>query len=260
VTWAVFDPNGPSPVTYGVRRLQAREQAPTACVAPTASGVASGWTDTGADDGSTYRYAVFADNGRYCTVSVSGEATSLAAPGPARGEAVVADNNGSGQFDLRAGALSVASGTAVRYEYRLNGGGWSPVVSDQWLTDGNPTLYGSPVDVQFRGCRDASQTFCGPESATTTLTPVSTRAGIAACLVGAPPVVTPPGNIGAGASPVTVSYMFAYRTTNNPTWSTFNFTEATPVPATALEVRVQATVNIGGVIRLDPGFGQGTCG
>ena len=260
VTWAAFDPNGPSPVAYGVRRLQAGESAPSACVAPTATGVASGWTDTEGSDGATYRYAVFADNGRYCTVSVSGEATSLSAPGQATGEAVVADNNGSGQFDLRAGALSVASGTAVRYEYRLNGGLWAAVAPGQWLTDGDPTLYGSAVGVQFRGCRDASQTFCGPESATTTLTPVSTRAGIAACLVGAPPAVAPPGNIGAGVSPVTVSYMFSYYTANNPSWSTFNFTETTPVPATALEVRVQATVNIGGVIRLDPGFGQGPCG
>jgi len=260
VTWGAFDQNGPSPVGYSVRRLQAGEPAPTACVAPTASGVSSGWLDTGGDDGATYRYAVFADNGRYCTVSVSGEATSLSAPGPATGEAVVADNNGSGQFDVRAGALSVTSGTAVRYEYRLNGGAWAPVVAGQWLTGADATLYGSAVGVQFRGCRDASATFCGPESGTTTLTPVSTRAGIAACVVGAPPAVAPPGNIGAGGSPVTVTYMFAYRTQNNPTWSTFNFTGATPVPATALEVRVQSTVTIGGVIRLDPGFGQGTCG
>ena len=256
VTWGASASNGGGSVSYDIARVTGTAT-PADCSAEPAlaTNVTSPYTDTTAVDGETYSYFVYASNGSYCTASGTGATISLEAPGATTGGASV-ENRGTGQFDILAGALS-ASGTVVKYQYLLSSDGtWRDLPGDNWATAlGAPgTTYGQPIDVSFRACRNDSDSYCGPASATTTLTPVNARVTGASCAAssGTAPVIDQPANVGG----VSASYQVAY---NQPilfldSWSSFGSADD-PVPGDATEMRVKATVNG----YTDPGYGQFTC-
>ncbi|WP_167140367.1 Ig-like domain-containing protein [Diaminobutyricimonas sp. TR449] len=259
VSWGAAAENGAAGVTYSIARFDGSRSAP-AC-SPTskpgviAAGVNSPWTDSTARDRNTYTYVVYADNGYHCTSATTGEVESKQVPGQASGSISV-QSSGGGQFDIRVDSLSVASGTADKYQYRIGGSAWRDVTVGQWLTSlAGSGVYGNQQNVEFRGCRDRSDTFCGPPSIPLTATPVNTRAGIQSCVVGSNPIPTAPNNNGAAA---TVLYMFSYNISvlgTPPTWSGFTYTETTAVPPGAVAARVRATVTIGSNSYTDPGWG-----
>jgi hypothetical protein len=262
VRWDAFDPNGARSVDYSVRRVVGSAADPTCTPQATATGVTSPWTDTATADGQTYSYVVYADNGSYCTAVSTGPAISKSPPGAASGTAAVEANSG-GKFDVRAkGPLGVASGVAERFEYRLNGGTWSPVVPEQWLTSAaDSSVYGTAVTVQYRGCRDETTIYCGPPSAATVLTPVDTRVVSASCVKDGvlPLAVDAPANAGSPASSYQVAYLRAVDP-DSPTWDEpyVAYTDD-PVPSEAIGVRVRATVTLGGDTYTDPGYGEFPC-
>jgi hypothetical protein len=263
VSWGASDPNGPLSVSYRVKRYNVGETAPATCPSGSTAGVTSPWTDTGTSDGNSYFYVISADNGMYCTPTVSSVAISLASPGKASGTASIKDHTVSGQWDIQVGlSFSVASGTAARYQYRLNGGTWADVVAGQWLTSGADTsVYGTAVTVEYRGCRDASVSFCGAESNPISLVPVNSRAAITSCLVGSVPVSTAAVNAG---TPV-VRFLYSYNDGGTTAiWSPFTENAVAPVPAAVgsgtTSVRVKTVVEIGGPpYYTDAGYGEGTC-
>jgi hypothetical protein len=257
VSWGPSDPNGGGPVSYSIARVDGA-QSPTNCtsVAPLATGVTSPWSDPTSVDGETYTYFVYSDNGSYCSASSTGATLSLEAPGVASGTASVADR-GTGQFDIRAGALS-ASGTVAKFQYLLSSDAvWRDVPGDDWLTTlGNPgATYGQAVDVSFRACRNDTNNYCGPASGLTTLVPVNARVTAAICTTGSPPLITEPSNVGA----VTVSYAISYNqpiVLGIPHWdNSFGSSAGDPVPNDAEGMRVKATVNG----YEDPDYGEFSC-
>jgi hypothetical protein len=269
VTWKAFDANGGGTVTYGVRRVTGTTAEASCATPPTVKGLTSTtWIDTATTDGETYTYVVYADNGSYCTAVSSGPAISKASPGPVSGSATaVIEASGrsadSGQFDVRAkGPFAVDSGVAERFEYRLNGGGWAPVASEQWLTSlANSAVYGTPVTVEYRGCRDDSQAYCGPASAAVTLVPVNTRVTTVSCVKDGvlPLAITEPFNNGAATS---ARYEVKYIRdvlgvpVADPEFSAYT---QDPVPSDAIAVRVRATVSVGGATYVDPVYGEFPC-
>ncbi|HRQ00080.1 MAG TPA: Ig-like domain-containing protein [Terrimesophilobacter sp.] len=275
VSWGASNPNGsPSPVTYSVGRFVEGEVLPTSCQPPSpGSGgeVASPWVDATVGDQVTYRYAVYSDNDFYCTVTVSGPVLTMQPPGQASGSTTIEFRDG--QFDVRAGSdLAVASLTAEKFQVSINGGAFSDVVPGQWLTSSaNLAVYGSDLTVQYRGCRDSSELFCGPASDPTTVKPVNTRVpDMLSCVVGAQAMPSPPAN--PGGTP-TVSYLFSFHDGGAASeWSAFSPDGTVPPPAPPLDpddpdeppavvqVRVKATVDFGdGTPRTNEGFEQFMC-
>ena len=248
VAWGGFDANG-GILSYTVRRYAAGQDVPTSC-APGGGGQSSPFTDGTAEAGQRYTYVVSASNSLYCT-SVSAEARSMAPPGTASAVVSVEDR-GTGQFDLRA-SNPQASGIVDRFQYRLGGGDWRDVPGDGWLTSAaNGAYYGLATEVQFRACADAGTDFCSDQpSATTVATPLSVRAGVLGCVPGQVPQPTAPPNLG----PVDVSFAFSYRADGGE-WSAYT---GDPVPSDAVEVRVRATVTLGGVDFVDSGYGGSAC-
>ncbi|MDQ1549328.1 MAG: large repetitive protein, partial [Microbacteriaceae bacterium] len=265
LNYGASDGNG-HPVSYSYGRVNGSASAPDCTPSNKPNPIAlvsspGGWRDTNTADGQSYTYFVYADNGFYCTATASGTVLRLDPPGQASGTATVQDHLGSGQYDIQAGSsFTVASGSAAKYEYRLNGGGWAGVTAGQWLTSaGDSSVYGNAISVTFRGCRDQSESYCGPESAATVLTPVNTRAAIQSCVVGSVPNSTTPTN--AGNPPV--SWEYSYNDGGpGPTWSPYAADAKAPPPASpggTTGVRVKATVTVGGTSYTDPGYGEGTC-
>ena len=262
VTWGVSEPNGNFPVSYTVRRYDAGAAAPTRCPPDDTVNVSSPWTDTTAGEGYRYFYVISASNGLYCTPTVSATATSLKSPGVATGSASIEDHSGSGQFDIQAGnSFSVPSGssTPAKYQYRLNGGAWADVVAGQWLTSAADTsVYGTSVMVEFRGCRDASDNYCGPASTATTLTPVNTRVADLVCQTGRAVNISPPPN---NQAPFTTTYEVKYNHSVagvdfwDSTWATYSSSDTAPADATQIMVRATVTVTASGNNYTDPGYG-----
>jgi hypothetical protein len=262
VTWGTADGNGAAQVSYSVGRLGGDVGAPP-CLSGTgkpgerASGVSSGWTDDTAEDGETYTYVVYVDNGVHCTAAAARAIESKRPPGAASAS-VAAEYHATGQFDVRVRDLA-ASGIVRHYEYRLGGGAWSALPGDGWLTSvGDPSYYGTPVSVALRACRDETQDYCGEASPEYVATPVDVRAGVTSCVVDSRPVVVPPINFGAAS----VSYALSY---NDPVlvlpgWSDFSYTENDPVPSGSVGVRVRATVTVEGTAYVDEGYGEAECG
>ena len=257
VTWGVSGPNGGGTVSYSIARIDgAGSPADCSSVAPMVSGISSPWTDTSSVDGETYTYFIYSSNGSYCTPTSTGATISLEAPGAASGSASVL-NRGTGQFDIRAGALS-AGGTVVKFQYLLSSdGAWRDLPGDNWLTSlGDPgATYGQSIDVSFRACRNDTDNYCGPASDLTTLTPVNARVTNAICDAtnDTPPTIDEPTNVGAVTSSFVISYNQPFLLFDN--WSDFDFSASDPVPSNATEMRVRATVNG----YQDPGSGQFTC-
>jgi hypothetical protein len=264
VSWGAFDRNGGDDVRYSVRRAAGTSAGASCAPAPTAAGVTSPWTDSATTDGESYTYVVYADNGGYCTAVSTGTAVSKSPPGPASGAVVVEQNGASGKFDVRAaGPFAVESGVAERFEYRLGGGSWAPVERDQWLTSAADTsVYGTTVTVEYRGCRDESQTYCGPPSAAVSATPVDTRVAGASCLKDGvlPLALVGPGNSGAAAS---VRFEVAYLRELAPgvlAWDdVFSPRTDDPVPSEASRVRVKVALTVRGDSFIDPSYGEFPC-
>ena len=156
----------------------------------------------------------------------------------------------------------MASGTATRYQYRLNGGSWADVSAGAWLTSAADTsVYGTTVVVEYRGCRDAGNGYCGPPSAAISLVPVNTRAAINSCVIGSVHSSTTPVNAG---TPV-VRWLYSYNDGGLAApWSPFAENAQAPQPSAlgsgTTSVRVKALVEIGpSPYYTDPGYGEGTC-
>lgn len=263
VSWGASTSNGGSAVKYSIGRLDGTDDAPACSTADKpallagGSNVTSPFTDESAVDGAVYTYVVYSDNGVFCASSVTGALESKRTPGQASAT-VTATYRSAGQYDLRVSGLA-ASGISSRYEYST-GGAWQPVSNGDWLTSiADGSVYGAPVTVTVRACRDSSADYCGAASEPLTATPVNVRASVTSCMPGTPPMWSDPANP-AGA--VSVARVYSYGTTGLllTQWSDYTYTDADPVPSDAVGVRVKATVTVGGVDYVDEDYGEATCG
>ena len=216
---------------------------PSAKARPRAPAVRSpsGWTDTSVADGGNYFYVVYADNGYFCTPTVSGAVVTKATPGQASGTVTVARNGTSGQFDIRIDALKTA-GTKYPdtvFQYQLGGGAWTTVVpAGDWITSmADSSVYGNPITVTLRACRDAAGGFCGEPSATDDCDTGQRAGGYHELRCGSGSDSDRAGN--AGAPVVTYTYSFQDAL---GLWAPSS--DAVP-PAGTRAVRVKATVQVG---------------
>jgi hypothetical protein len=270
VTWNATSWNGTSSGTYAIGRINAGDAVPTSCdgtgLSNGVSPASSGWVDTDTVDGAHYVYIVYADNGMYCTPTVSGSVVSKRPPGQASGTATVAPRGDTGQFDVQAGNLS-ASGTVGKFQYRLGGGTWRDVVNGQWLTSFGDVQYGTPQTVTYRACRDAdNENFCGAESDPYTVTPVNTRYTFVSCTVGQFPVYTAPSNPGLPSEDVTVLYSYNPGVSGSyppGMWSGYSADTPAPEPGLLTEetaVRIKGVVTVGSLPPYeDPAPPEGRC-
>lgn len=270
VTWGASNPQGAPGVTYTVGRFAVSDPLPTLCQAPTpGSGMPSfaekTWTDSEVADQQTYRYVVYADNGYYCTPTASGEVLTMRAPGKGVGQIWLQPNGGQYDIQVKDG-LSVASLTAAKFQYDVNGNGiWQNVVGEQFLTSAaDLSVYGNSLTIRFRGCRDMSDVFCGEPSDGMTRTPLNTRAKIVSCVVGENVVAAPPTN--AGNLPVTYTYSFD----KGLGFGSYDIDSTVPAPTVPLltetVVRVKAIVDFGSGLPehahqlfTDPGYAEAVC-
>ncbi|MEO7349021.1 MAG: Ig-like domain-containing protein [Terrimesophilobacter sp.] len=270
VTWGASDPQGAPTVVYSVGRFESTDVLPTSCQAaiPGSGPITfpeTTWTDTHVSDFHTYRYVVYANNGYYCTPTSSGDVLTMRAPGKASGEIWLQPNGG--QFDIQVRAtLSVASLTAAKYQYDVNGDAlWRDVAGGQFVTSAaDLSVYGNAVELRFRGCRDLSDAFCGEPSDGMTRTPLNTRASILSCVVGEN--VVPGQPVNAGSLPT--SYLYAFDTGLG--FGGFDTNSVVPAPdipgLTTTKVRVKAVVDFGSGVPehlsqffTDPGYAESTC-
>ncbi|WP_157887645.1 Ig-like domain-containing protein [Frondihabitans sp. PAMC 28766] len=257
ITHTASDPAGGGSVAYTVARANGADQPAPACSPTSKPGAISapGGVDSSAQDGQSYTYFVYSDNGLFCSASKSNSIQSLAAPGQASATVTVANNNNTGYFDVQVdsdpSALSVASGTAVLYQVSTdNGSTWNTVNRGDFLTSLNTSgavVYGNSQSFLFRGCRDSAGTICGPKSTIVMATPISTRTTVNVCVPGQTLSTNPPQN-GSGINPDSYSVQF-----NEPlvpgtdNWVSGDpdgtpFTTTSTVPDNATQVKVQATV------------------
>ncbi|MFP7760783.1 Ig-like domain-containing protein [Marisediminicola sp. LYQ85] len=277
VTWGSSSPNGAPGVDYSVGQFAPDQTVPSSCasgadhpgVASGAAGVASGWVDSAARDGSRYVYVVYADNGLFCTPTVSGAVESKVAPGAPSASVALAANGGTpgaGQLDIRVDGLTGGTGITARFEARVGGGPWTSVSAGSFLTSAaNASVYGAPQTVEFRGCRDSSADFCGAPSSGETLTPINARASLVSCSPGSTPTASAPRNAGSPA----VRYLYQFNDGGVlGDWSAWvESTDASAiVPDPALlgtgvtRARVQAVVTVdGGESFRDEGHDEAEC-
>lgn len=271
VSWGASSPQGAPAVGYSVGRFDSLAPLPTSCSVPTpgTSGDLGGtrlWIDEGVQDQHRYRYVVYADNGYYCTPTASGEILTMRLPGKASGSLALEPHGG--QWDLRIGEdLAVASESAARFQYRIDGsGGWRDVPENRFITSiENSAVYGTALTVAFRGCRDLEGLFCGAPSEDWTRTPVNARASVVSCVVGAQVGTNPPVN----ANRPEVGFRYAFDTGSG--FGDYGPDATVPAPLVPLlgttKVRVKAVVSLGvdgpaehpGRDYLDPGYAEATC-
>jgi large repetitive protein len=234
---------------------------PSTCQSPPGSGTNVErdltWTDDTVADGGNYFYVVYADNGYFCTATASGQVLTKQTPGPATGTIGLAQSGpdgASGQFDIQITNLTTSGAKFADtvYQYRFDNGAWKVVPASGWVTSmADSSVYGTPITVTLRACRDGG--FCGDPGDSATLTPVNARAGIVSCVPGQDVVPTRPQNSG---NPV-ISYRYSYLDALG-IWSPYS--DSTLVPADATTVRVKASVQFPPNPQFeDPGFGEGSC-
>ncbi len=268
VEWGASSPNGGQEVTYSVGRIPVGTAVPGSCVrggakpgvgSGKAAPAASGWIDTSTDDGDQYQYVVYAENELFCTPTSSGAVETKVAPGAARAVTVVQPNGG--QADLRVTDLEVQSGTAVRFEARLGGGQWFPVARGAWLTSAaNAGVYGNPVTVEYRGCRDDGAAFCGAPSAATTLVPLNARGSILTCEVGTVPQPIAPVNGGSAS----YRFLYSYDTRGGGAFTPYAESAVAPEPDRrgdgVTHVRMKTVVSLpSGQTYEDGGYAEADC-
>lgn len=223
---------------------------------PGSISLGTGNRDTTAADGSTYVYIVYAENDLYCTVSVSAPIEAKRPPGVATG-AVETRSMDDGRFEVFvAGAPTVASGIANRFQASLDAGAtWRDIADGDRLTTGGS--YGSSINVTFRGCRDSSSQYCGPASAPVTGTPITTVVTAVVCEALDPavaPIISRPANEGTFVESYEVSYLGPFGLLGAEAW-TDPMPGTDPVPAGAKRIRVQATVDS----YTNPGYNEFRC-
>lgn len=274
VSWGPSSPQGAPGVTYTVGRFESTDTLPTTCLkASPGSGprpfTETTWNDTHVQDQHTYRYVVYADNGYYCTPTASGEVLTMKAPGKASGTIWLQPRGG--QYDIQVrNDLTVASLTAAKFQYQVNGdNNWRDVVEGQFLTSAeDASVYGNPLTIQFRGCRDQSDTFCGPPSNAITRTPLNTRGTIVSCVIGANVVAGPPVN-GSNPAQYPVTYLYSFNTGTG--FGSYSSNSSVPSPTIPLigqtTVRMKAVVDFGVGVSpehpnryfTDPEYAEATC-
>jgi hypothetical protein len=115
--------------------------------------------------------------------------------------------------------------------------------------------------VEYRGCRDESQVYCGPPSAPISLTPVNTRVTSASCVKDG---VLPLGVSAPAGLPKALPIGFEVQyhreiVPGSPVWDAeFGPLTNEPVPSDAIGVRVRATVSVGSTF-IDPLYGEFPC-
>lgn len=260
VSWQGGGWNGAPSGNYSVARFNGTTP-PANCVTGAHPGAipgsgTSGWIDTSTTDGVAYVYAVYSDNGLFCTVSVSAPVEAKRPPGRATATLEV-EHQADGYFDLRLSRLN-ASGHPVRYEYMLGGDGqWRSVGENQFVTSpANSGVYGRNITVQVRACRDAGADLCGTASAALVAMPVATRASVIACTPGEPFVPIVPPNNGAG---LTVSYAVDYATAGIFSGVFRPFTAGESAPPLTTGLRIKATVSDGTHTYVDPQYAETPC-
>jgi hypothetical protein len=262
------DPAGAGSVTYTVGRANGADAAAQACSPtskPGAITVTSDGVDTSAQDGQSYTYFVYADNGLFCSTSKSNSVQSLQAPGKVTtaGALQLAVNGAvdSGDYDVQVARLQVASGTAVVYQVSTDGGStWNPAKEGQFLTsNADSSVYGNPQGFWFRGCRDSQATICGARSDAVSATPIATRPRIVLCQPGQPLQINDPSNAGITPDGYTVEFFETDLlgsggwTGGDPDGTAYSTTST--VPDNATQVRIKGTVQG----HQDPGYATATC-
>jgi large repetitive protein len=248
-----------------VGRFDVGAAAPAVCQSPAPGSVVplgNKWTDTSVADGGNYFYVVYADNGYFCTPTASGTVVTKVTPGKATGSIEVlahdTENVSSGQYDVQISDLAtIGHGYPdTVFQYQLGSGPWVTVVDGDWITSmADSSVYGNPITVTLRACRDAVGGFCGESSVPTTVTPVNARAGITSCAAGQKTVPSAPKNPGARTTPV-VTYTYLYEDALGIWVDTGD--DVAPIGTQA--VRVKATVQIGPApYYTDPAYGEGPC-
>ncbi len=271
VSWGAAGPQGAPWVHYSVARFNANSALPTTCSPSPAStsgdlGGALTWTDTTVQDQRLYRYVVYADNGYYCTPTASGEILTMRPPGKASGSISLQPRDG--QWDIQVGNdLAVASLSAAKFQYNIAGtGDWRDVTGGAFLTSmADSSVYGTPLTITFRGCRDLSDLFCGEPSDPMTLTPVNARAIFLSCVIGDVATAGPPVNAGDP----TVTYLYSFDNGGVAGFGAYSSSNVVPDPAipllTTVSVRIKAVVDFGagpdhpGNPYTDPNYVEGTC-
>ena len=166
----------------------------------------------------------------------------------------------SGQYDVYANGNLSASGIVAKYQYRLSTDGtWRDLPGSRRLTSlADSSVYGRSITVQFRACRDDSNTFCGqPSDGGSALTPLNTRVPAATCIPGEPPAITAPRSGGG----VSYTYRVAYKLgPDEGDWSDFSrYSAEDPVPSDAVGIRVKGRATAGSDSYEDRGYGEFAC-
>ncbi|PJJ72708.1 hypothetical protein CLV46_2282 [Diaminobutyricimonas aerilata] len=260
VEWAPSSPNGVA--QENVKYFVARSTGEGAGSCPTSAAVESSpYEDTEFDDGRQYTYHVYAYNGFFCSVGSTPPIEAKRPPGQASATLEVAARSDSGQFDVRIDSIA-APGIANKFQYRLSANDdWKNVSRGDWLTEFGSVVYGTPFSVTVRACRDASDTYCGPESAATAaVVPIDTRADVASCAPAQLPQLTAPNNAGVAPDSFVLAYEIPEKDifgvpTGGWEWTDFNYASDTAAPEGARAARVKATV----ATYQDPGYGEGAC-
>lgn len=266
IQWQPSSPNGAPTVTYSIGRVSGTAPAPSCTPGPgepaqisadSVSGLS--WVDSGAADGQSYTYFLYADNGLYCTATASSSVVSLFPPGAATATVELVQDDSLGRRDIRISSLGVSSGTAVRYQYSIDGAAWADIPGNGMITSpATQSLMGLSHAVTVRGCRDASiDSLCGPAgSPSASLTPLVVRTTVVSCVAGAPVVITAPAN--ATAAGQSVDYAVAWDI-GEAGPASFSHTIDEVLPVGILNVLVKATVTVPTASWTDPRYGEAPC-
>ncbi|MCU1529365.1 MAG: hypothetical protein JWP75_3128, partial [Frondihabitans sp.] len=200
-------------------------------------------------DLNTYTYFIYADNGYFCTASSPASVQSLQAPSGVSATAAVVDRgDSSGYFDVQISGLQVTTGTAQSYVATNTGSGASITVQngDFLTSSADQSVYGLAQTWTVKACRTSDGNICSTDTATISGTPVSTRASIGQCTVGAALAVNAPAN-DHGVTPdgYTVDFNEPFLGIDHWVSNDSNgnaFTTTSTVPTSATQVRVKATV------------------
>lgn len=259
VTWAAPSTGGAA-LRYRITTVPAGQQ-PSTC-APGSGGSTDTSGSARIDPNARVQVVVIADNGWFCSSSVSQVVYGVPdPPSPSAIDVAVSQAGGRPALDLAITRADLAPG--MRLQARIVSGGttsaWAEVAASPttqapaFLT---PTLlpvaYGQTYRVEVRQCAsNGGSLTCGQQvTLPGDLTPLTLAASVQRCRYGLVPAeqlrVTPPMNGGSWTGTATVQF----RTTPNGPWTAAEEYEAgeTTVPFGAIEVRVVGQVASSGLV------------